>query len=309
MLHPRNRHQGRYDFALLIKDSPALATAVIITPNGDSSINFANPSSVKALNRALLKTYYGIEHWDIPDHYLCPPIPGRADYLHYLADLLAQSNAGAIPQGPAVSVLDIGVGANLIYPLIGHAEYGWQFLGSDIDPKALASANTIIQANDGLAQAMEVRRQRSHKHFFHGVLNTGECLDLSLCNPPFHASAYEAESSSQRKWRGLGKGQPRHKAPVLNFGGQGTELWCDGGEALFVQRMIEESVEFHNRVFWFSTLISKASNLPDVLYRLKKIGAVAVRTVEMAQGQKKSRFVAWTFLHGAAQRAWRERWV
>lgn len=309
MLHPRNRHQGRYDFAQLIKDSPVLASAVIVTPNGDSSINFANPASVKALNRALLKTFYGIEHWDIPDNYLCPPIPGRADYLHNLADLLAQSNDGVIPQGPAVSVLDIGVGANMIYPLIGHAEYGWQFLGSDIDPKALASANAIIQANDGLALAMEVRRQKSHKHFFHGLLNDGESFDLSLCNPPFHASAYEAESSSQRKWRGLGKGQPRNKAPVLNFGGQSSELWCEGGEALFVQRMIEESVEFYNQVFWFSSLVSKESNLPDVLYRLKKIGAVAVRTVEMAQGQKKSRFVAWTFLHAAAQRAWRERWM
>lgn len=309
MLHPRNRHQGRYNFTQLIKDSPALAAAVITTPNGDTSIDFANPASVKALNRALLKTFYGIAHWDIPNNYLCPPIPGRADYLHNLADLLAQNNGGVIPQGPAVSVLDIGVGANMIYPLIGHAEYGWQFLGSDIDPKALASANAIIQANDGLAQAMEVRRQKSHKHFFHGLLNAGESFDLSLCNPPFHASAYEAESSSQRKWRGLGKGQPRHQAPVLNFGGQGAELWCEGGEALFIHRMIEESVEFYNQVFWFSSLVSKESNLPDVLYRLKKTGAVAVRTVEMALGQKKSRFVAWTFLHAAAQSAWRERWI
>lgn len=308
MLHPRNRHQGRYDFDQLITDSPALAGFVAANPAGEPSINFANPAAVRALNRALLKTFYGIAHWDIPGNYLCPPIPGRADYIHRLADLLAQSNDGIIPQGPSVCALDIGMGANAIYPLIGQAEYGWRFLGSDIDPIALASARDIIQSNAGLIDMIQTRRQKSRSHIFKGLLHADERFDLSLCNPPFHASAYEAESSSQRKWRGLGKQSLRHKAPVLNFGGQNTELWCEGGEAQFIRSMVEESTEVYKQIFWFSTLVSKESNLPVVLRSLKKVGALDVRTVEMAQGQKKSRFVAWTFLNAAAQRAWRERW-
>lgn len=308
MLHPRNRHQGRYDFDRLITDSPGLAGFVVANPHGEPSINFADPAAVRALNRALLNTFYGIKHWDIPANYLCPPIPGRADYIHSLADLLAQSNSGTIPRGPAIRVLDIGMGANAIYPLLGHAEYGWRFLGSDIDPVALAAARNIIQSNSGLIDVIETRRQKSRDQIFEGLLYEDERFDLSLCNPPFHASAYEAENSSQRKWRGLGKQPSRHKAPVLNFGGQNTELWCAGGEAEFIRSMIEESTAVYKQVFWFSTLVSKESNLPGVLRNLKKVGALDVRTVEMAQGQKNSRFVAWTFLNASAQHAWRARW-
>ena len=44
---------------------------------------------MKALNKALLAHFYAVKHWDIPDGFLCPPVPGRADYVHHLADLLA----------------------------------------------------------------------------------------------------------------------------------------------------------------------------------------------------------------------------
>ena len=58
------------------------------------------------LNRALLKADYGIDFWDIPPNYLCPPIPGRVDYIHHLADLLARSNNNEIPRGPQIKALD-----------------------------------------------------------------------------------------------------------------------------------------------------------------------------------------------------------
>ena len=307
--HPRNRYQGSYDFARLIKDTPDLAAFVSVNQYGDRTIDFASPAAVKTLNRALLKTFYGIKYWDIPDGYLCPPIPGRADYVHYLADLLAESNNGLIPRGAGVRVLDIGVGANGIYPLIGHNEYGWRFLGSDIDAVALASVRVMTQAND-LAQSIEVREQHNPRHTFKGFLGADERFDLTLCNPPFHASREEAQRSSQRKWRGLVKPGLTRKLPVLNFGGQSRELWCEGGEVYFVRCMIEESIAVHDQIFWFSTLISKESNLPDIYRSLKRAGALDVRTMEMAQGQKKSRCVAWTFLDALAQQVWRQqRWL
>lgn len=309
-LHPRNRHQGRYDFPALIKASPELAAFVIINPYGKESIDFANPAAVRVFNRALLKQFYGISHWDIPADYLCPPIPGRADYLHYLADLLASSNGGEIPRGAQVRALDIGVGANCIYPLLGNREYAWQFLGSDIDSNAIAAAKTIVQANPGLRDAIELRQQTDGAHILQGLLQADERFDLSLCNPPFHTNAEEASSSSTRKWRNLGKLDPKRKLPVLNFGGQAAELWCQGGEAGFVSRLIKESAQHAQQVLWFTSLISKASNLPGVYSALKQAGALEVRTVEMAQGQKQSRFVAWTFLTAAQQQSWRKaRWA
>ncbi|MCY1405038.1 Ribosomal RNA large subunit methyltransferase F [compost metagenome] len=308
LLHPRNRHQGRYDFPRLIKSSPELARFVILNPYGKESIDFANPEAVKVFNRALLMDFYGIAHWDIPAGYLCPPIPGRADYVHYLADLLAEDNDGVVPRGKAVRVLDIGVGANCIYPLIGHRDYDWRFLGADIDATALASARTIVQSNPLLAGGVELRRQPDPQQIFLGLLEDGERFELSMCNPPFHSSAEEAHSGSRRKWRNLGKQDPSRKLPVLNFGGQSNELWCEGGEAAFLKRMAAQSALVPERVLWFSSLVSKAGNVPAFQAALKKAGAREVRTVDMAQGQKQSRFVAWTFLDRSAHREWRQRW-
>lgn len=305
LLHPRNRHQGRYDFPALIASSPELAAFVILNPYGKQSIDFANPEAVKVFNRALLKQLYGIAHWDIPPGYLCPPIPGRADYLHGLADLLAADNGGEIPRGAGVRVLDIGCGANCIYPLLGHADYGWRFLGSDIDRVALKAAEVILRSNR-LDKAIALRLQERPEQILQGLLHADERFDLTLCNPPFHASRDEATRGSQRKWRNLGKLDPSRQLPTLNFGGQSNELYCEGGEVAFVSRLIAESAACAGQVLWFSTLVSKASNLPAVSAALKRAGVRQQRTVEMAQGQKQSRFVAWTFQDEAQRQAWHD---
>ncbi|MCX7192300.1 MAG: 23S rRNA (adenine(1618)-N(6))-methyltransferase RlmF [Proteobacteria bacterium] len=298
-LHSRNPHRGRYDFRQLIENSPELAAFVSPNAYGDESIDFTDPLAVRALNRALLVHHYGIKGWDIPAQYLCPPIPGRADYLHHLADLLDQS--GAVTRG--ARVLDIGTGANCIYPLIGHCAYGWQFVGTDIDRCALENAQRILDANPELSGAIELRLQISGQAIFKGIIKPGEMFDLALCNPPFHASPAEAHEGTQRKWKNLGK--EAAGKPVLNFGGQGTELWCRGGEAAFVCRMIEESAEFKSSCLWFTSLISKSASLPAVYRALKKVAVQDYRTIEMAQGQKISRFVAWTFHDVAQRQAWR----
>ena len=303
--HPRNRHQGRYDFPALISSCPELGAFVITNPYGKQSIDFATPAAVRVFNRALLQGLYGIAHWDIPEGYLCPPIPGRADYLHGLADLLASDNGESIPRGPAIRVLDIGVGANCIYPLLGHSDYGWRFVGSDIDAAALTAANATVQANH-LAAAIELRQQHNRGQIFASLLQEGEHFELTLCNPPFHASAEEAASGSRRKWKNLGKLDPKRALPELNFGGQSSELWCTGGEASFVKRMIKESAGIGGQVLWFSSLISKVGNLPDIYKQLNKLGAKDVRTLTMAQGQKQSRFVAWSFLDPAEHQLWRQ---
>ena len=311
-LHPRNRHRARYDFPQLVHSYSELAAFVQRNKFGDESIDFANPAAVKALNRALLLHFYGITNWDIPAGYLCPPIPGRADYLHYLADLLADGNGGVVPRGPAVRVLDVGMGANCIYPIIGHQEYGWQFVGTEIDPVAMHSAQQIVEGNPALAGAVEGRFQPNKSHVFLGIIQPGEVFDLTLCNPPFHTSAAEAAAGTRRKLTNLGgrTAGPRGAQPILNFGGQNTELWCVGGEEAFVRRMITESARLPITSRWFTTLIAKKDTLPSIYRALYQAAAVEVRTVDMAQGQKKSRLVAWTFLTPEQQEAWRiSRWA
>ncbi len=173
-MHPRNKNANGYDLAALTATSAALAKHVRTTPAGTASIDFANPAAVKMLNRAILMHHYGVKGWDIPEGYLCPPIPGRADYIHSVADLLASCNKKNIPAGAGVRVLDIGTGANLVYPLIGHAEYGWSFLGVDIDEAALANAQGILAKNPGLTVDIELRHQTVWDNIFTGLLRTGE---------------------------------------------------------------------------------------------------------------------------------------
>jgi 23S rRNA (adenine1618-N6)-methyltransferase len=306
-LHPRNRHGGRYDFALLIAACPELAACVAPNAYGTESVDFANPDAVRTLNRALLVHAYGIREWNPPSQYLCPPIPGRADYLHYLAELLATSNGGVIPHGEAIRVLDIGVGANCIYPLIGHGEYGWRFVGTDIDRAALACAQKTLDANAGYRDAVELRLQPARNAVFTGVLRDDELFDLSMSNPPFHASIDDARAGSERKWQNLGKAPSDDRAPVLNFGGQSAELCCSGGEEGFIGRMIGESAQVAKHCLWFTTLVSKASSLPAVYRALKTAGVRFSRTIDMTQGQKKSRIVAWSFLDERQQQSWRNR--
>ncbi|WP_338220219.1 23S rRNA (adenine(1618)-N(6))-methyltransferase RlmF [Algoriphagus sp. oki45] len=293
ILHPRNLHQGRYDLEALSATLPELKAFLFTNDYGNLTLDFANPKAVKSLNRALLKHFYQVGFWDIPDGFLCPPIPGRADYIHHLADLLAQNNAEKSPKGTKFKVLDIGTGANLIYPILGNAIYDWSFVGSELNPKAVESAKQILAKNPQLQGKIELRLQPDPSKIFSTIIQPGEFFDLTLCNPPFHESAKAAQEGSQRKVRNL-TGKPVAKAE-LNFGGQASELWTEGGELAFVLKMIQESVQFKNQVCWFTTLVSKSENLKPIQNQLEKVRVAEQKIIEMAQGNKKSRFVAWTF--------------
>ncbi len=305
-LHPRNPHRFRYDFKTLVKSSPYLKVFVFVNEYKSETIDFANPAAVKALNKALLKFYYAIDFWDIPEDYLCAPIPGRADYIHYSADLLGSCNEGKIPMGKEIHVLDVGVGANCVYPIIGNKEYGWNFVGSDIDPLAVSAAQKIVESNKQLIGEIEIRTQPSSYNIFNEVINENEEFDLVVCNPPFFASAREANEAALRKITNLGK---TNDAPVRNFGGQQQELWTPGGEEAFIGRMIQESAKLKKRIFWFTSLVSKKETLEEITKTLKKLNATDLKLVEMAQGQKISRIVAWTFLDEEEQNEWvKRRW-
>ena len=312
MLHPRNRHRAPYDFAALAVALPELAAFLRVGPYGETGIDFADPAAVKALNRALLLHFYGVKGWDIPDGFLCPPVPGRADYLHVLADLLGSVNGGTIPVGGKVSVLDIGTGANCIYPLLGHASYGWHFVASDVSRDALASAASILAANPAMAGAIALRHQAKASAIFDGVIRPDDRFDLTLCNPPFHTSAEAAAEGSRRKVNNLHHGQnksARGGKLVLNFGGQANELWCPGGELAFIRQMMKESRQFASQCCWFSSLISKKEHVAVLQSQLTALGASRVKLVSMAQGQKQSRMLAWSFLDAEQLGQWRQdRW-
>jgi 23S rRNA (adenine1618-N6)-methyltransferase len=304
-LHPRNAHRLGYDFEQLIKINPTLRPFVKRNQFDEDSVNFSDPDAVKALNASLLKQFYGVSDWDIPDGYLCPPIPGRADYIHYIADLLGETDNGNIPKGKKIKILDIGVGANCVYPVIGSSVYGWRFIGTDIDPIAIRSAMDIVAANKQLKDKIIFRQQTNKHNIFKGIIIRDEGFDATICNPPFHTSALEARLATINKWNKLEGGKPK---TTLNFGGQKKELWYPGGEAAFIKLTIEQSALVAKQCLWFTTLVSKKDTLPGVYKNLKRMSATDVRTISMSQGQKISRIVAWTFLNETERKEWVDNW-
>lgn len=302
-LHPNNLYQGQYDFEKLLQDTPQLKAFIHINKYGNTSIDFFNPDAVKTLNKALLKTYYNIDFWDIPQGYLCPPIPGRADYIHHINSFLNQYKKGK----KKITVLDIGTGANCIYPILGQQLYQWQFVGTDISPIAIQNANLIIENNPTLKNKIALRQQTDKKAIFKNIIQQKEYFDITICNPPFHSSKTEAQKGTNRKLKNL-TGQKINKN-TLNFGGQHNELWCKGGEVQFIKNMIKESQQFATQCFCFSTLVSKQTTLKDIYPLLKKANATILKTIEMGQGNKVSRIVIWSFLQAKQIDMWvKMRW-
>jgi 23S rRNA (adenine1618-N6)-methyltransferase len=300
-LHPRNLHKQGYDLPGLTVSYPALGTYVETNKHGVESIDFADPAAVKALNAAILKHHYGIVDWDIPEGFLCPPIPGRVDYIHYITDLLRDCGLGKKSEsvGSSVNLLDIGTGANGIYSLLAIQVNGWQCVASDIDPLSLDNVAVIVSRNPSLEALLELRLQLDKSHIFEGIIKEGEHFDVSVCNPPFHASLEEALKGSRKKLSNLAsnrKESQKKGETTLNFGGQKAELWCAGGEIRFLKRMMKESKLFGQQCCWFTTLISKSENLKPSIKLLGKLGATDIKEIEMKQGNKITRILAWTFV-------------
>lgn len=306
-LHTRNKNRAPYDIEALVLAVPELEHHLKKNKLGLPSVDFSNPIAVKLLNRALLSYYYQIGYWEFPDEHLCPPIPGRADYLHYMADVLRESNFGRMPDGNKITCLDVGVGASCIYPIIGVVEYDWNFIGSDIDSKSLMAAKKIRSNNASLKDKIDLRLQKNPNVFFQDILENEEKIDLSICNPPFHASLEEAQKGTRRKVKNLsGK---KMSTPELNFSGVESELVYKGGELKFIQNMIWESRRNAENCYWFSTLVSKQSNLKAINGLLKKVAAKEIKEIPMGTGNKTTRIIAWTFLSKEEQKEWKRlRW-
>ena len=291
-LDPRNVHQGNYDFNALCEALPKLSEFVFENQYNNLRIDFSDPQAVLCLNEALLKHFYGVNFWQLPQGYLCPPIPGRADYIHALADLIITEEG--IPKGKHIKVLDIGMGANCIYPIIGSQSYGWSFVGTDIDPVSVKMAGLIVKSNKNLNPFIKLRLQKEPKSIFNHVIKENDKFTLTMCNPPFHASMEKAQAGSVRKVKNLNNGKVPQKV-TLNLAGQENELCCAGGEIAFLKQMVNESVNFASQVTWFSSLVSKSENVAPINKLLTQLGAKQVKVVKMTQGQKISRFIAWNF--------------
>ena len=286
-MHPNNPHTDNYDLKNLVEKNRALEKYVFTNDFGKKTIDFSINDAVLQLNIALLKLHYDIESYNVPEGYLCPAIPGRVDYLHHISDLLSE-----VKNNQNIKGLDIGSGANGIYPILANKIFSWKMVGCDINKNAVEISSEIIRKNN-LSNTIEIRYQENNANIFEGIIKSDEYFDFTMCNPPFHTSEKEAIAGTMRKLKNL---NTFHKTTELslNFGGQANELWCNGGEALFIKRMIKQSVAFKDQVGWFTSLVSKKENLSKIQKQLDKL-KVTQKVVHMTIGNKITRFIAWKF--------------
>lgn len=227
-----------------------------------------------------------MKFWNFPDANLCPPIPGRVDYIHHIADLLNQSGIKK-----DIKVLDVGTGTTCIYPLLGHTEYKWSFVATDIDKASLKCAEDIVVKNH-FENAIELRLQKNSAHILKGIINEADTFSVSVCNPPFYKSEEEAIEATSRKLKGLKK---EGQGAIRNFSGTYNELCYKGGEKAFIHNYLYESSLFKEHCIWFTTLVSKKDLVQGMYDSLNKLGASQIKTIAMGQGNKISRIVAWSF--------------
>jgi len=288
-------HTNNYNFEVLIDNYPKLQPFVFKNKYGNLTINFSEAKAVRALNTAILKVDYGINYWQFDYNNLTPPIPSRVAYIHLLKDLLLSSNLDG-----NIKVLDIGTGANCIYPLLGQSIYNWQFVGTDVNKSSIKQAEKIIAKNQ-LEDKISTRFQNNPNQILQGILAKTDTFTLTMCNPPFYKDETEANSATLKKSKGLNQDT---NSINRNFSGISNELWYKGGEKAFLHNYLYESSLFKNKCFWYTTLVANKYNIKSMYASLDKLGAKIIKTLPINIGQKKSRVVAWTFLNEDQQKQW-----
>ena len=282
-LHPRNKHKNGYNFDVLTKHNKNLASFVTNNNHGTLTIDFSDPKAVKELNSTLLEVHYGVKKWIFPDENLCPPIPGRVDYMHYISDLLSDSNCTE-----KITILDIGTGASCIYPLLGVKEYDWDFVATDIELDSLDTAQDIISDNNLDAKIL-LRQQFNEANILKGIIEKGDSFSAVVCNPPFYKSEQEAKGANARKSRNLGNNA------VRNFAGNNNELWYPGGEKAFLHNYLYQSSLYKDTSVWFTSLVSKKETIESLQKSGEKLKVKTMKIIPMHQGNKITRIVAWQF--------------
>ncbi|OII76234.1 hypothetical protein cand_006320 [Cryptosporidium andersoni] len=313
-LHPRNPH--RYDdFLELMSLFPSLKKYIQI--KGIKVIaDYSNKEFLYELTRTLMNFRYNID-WSISRGFLIPTVPSRANYVHYIADLLtpehfyntevilregnrdvnaiegeySEVSKSIIPLGLKVIGIDIGCGANCIYPLICHKTFGWKMFGSDLSNESINIASSIVKRN-GLSKNINFLYQDNPTNILCGILDNSSLLDInftfSMCNPPFYSSFSDYIHSTH---------------PTRQAEGKLFEIITTGGEGVFIENMIHQSLKFPKRVIWYTTLVSKLNNLKrcrKLLLNISRQGGnekklEAIRTITMEQGNHIRWILAWSF--------------
>eukprot|EP00941_MAST-03F_sp_MAST-3F-sp1_P005275 g5275.t1 len=269
-------HDNAPDYAALANLYPSLLSEFVnINKNGHARINWSDALANIAVQKTLLLHDFQL-NCELPIDRLCPTVPSRANYIHWLQDLLALSPASETPRRG----IDIGTGASCIYPLLGARIAGWHFVATEIDADSLSCAQRNVASNS-LSDSIEVRFVPERKRLLTNVIIQSDgTFDFCMCNPPFYSSEQEAREAKYRDRRAIS-----------------SELYCDGGEEAFTAQLVDESLQFHSQIRWFTTLAGKKKTLRKLLGKLREKNVKNICTHELLQGTTSRWVIGWSFFN------------
>ena len=198
-LHELNPYNQRtVDFVKLASKYPE-TFGKFFAKNGSQSFDWQDASALRCLTETLLNDDFGLDVVLHPSR-LCPKLPNRLNYLCWLHDLFEHVNSTK-----RIHVLDIGVGANAVYPLLGNKLFGWRFTGTDIDADSIAWASknvlkTKIESNEVKLLHVEVCTP-AQKIFAQETVNLSEQLKQYLSE---NIKLQECRGPLRNACRGLG---------------------------------------------------------------------------------------------------------
>ena len=232
------------DFLILIKEFPELKKYIIKHDEKieEFSFDWSNNDLSLLMTKSILNYYFNIKYYDIPKGFLIPPVPSRLNYLNLINELIKD-----IEKENIIGV-DIGTGANIIYPILGNSIYCWKFICSEINNESYNNAKIILQ-NNNLEKNITLIKQANKNNIFITILNQENKYTFSMCNPPYYD--YEQEIKIEEKKRDT----------EFNF----DEVYYKKGELGFFERYFEESICYKKNIFLFTILIGKKSN-SEIIY-------------------------------------------
>jgi len=257
----RQRDVKPVDFRELAEAYEPLKSKLIPTPGG-ATIDFKDALSQRLLTQAILHHDFNLTV-EVPEDRLCPPIPNRLNYIHWLQDLHHSLTFWKVEDkvDASVKVIDIGTGASAIYPLLGvMSNPSWSFIATEIDKLSIESSRRNVSLNS-LEDRIRIYPVKKDEGILVPLLSDTDLhVDFTMCNPPFYSSEEEISRLAELK----------DSEPSAICTGSSNEMITPGGEERFVKQMIEESLQVSERCRWFTAMLGKQSSLSSLIKFLKE---------------------------------------
>ena len=263
------------DFKFLSEEFPEFKKYVYINKYGGYSINWKNPNSIKELVKTILNKFLNIIYYEIPENFLVPTLTSRYNYLNYINKLFTKFKI----ENKEKILIDIGTGANIIYPLLGYKLYNWNFIASEINEDAIKIGKKIIKENN-LEKEIFIFKQNDSKKIFENIININKKYLCSICNPPFFDINTEIKKDNL------------YTDNEYNY----NEVYCEGGEIFFIKEMIKESYIYKKNIFLFSSLIGRKNNMKKIYSVIKNIKEISLlNKTTIKQGKNARWIIIWSF--------------